>query len=215
MRKRRNVIFPASFVILTIVVSAILLGLLQAYRERTQAQRMLGVLQQIQVGITDKATVLQLTSPFRDHMVSRSTKDQLGFAFYNRWLGWLGLAPYAHFWVRMDFEDSVVVLKSASEMVSNTGCVASVQESKKGLFIPNGFRSTNHIVAYSDLPPQQFVRIRIENDVTYDEAKRRKDWNFDFSCMTTIGTGCSDARKMLPDATSERPTFESGPEEHQ
>lgn len=177
-----------------------LFAIASAYNERRQAERFLLVLEQVRVGSTDRANVVRITGPFLDHM-DASTQDQLGFVFYNKWLSRLKLASHAEFRGWISFKDGLTVQKSARELVSSSGCVATVQERIRGYGILTGVPlPPNHQVAWSDVPPQQYRRIRIENDTTYADDERRKDWQFNLGCLTRIGRGCSDARTMLPNA---------------
>jgi hypothetical protein len=202
MRIRRRMV---SIVCLLVVIGAsivFLFGILEDRHQRRQAEQLLQVLQQVRVGSTDRATVVQMVRPFPQYLEELPPGDQLTFVFYNKWLHRLRLAPQVVLRATVVFNDGVVVDKRAYEIVSTTGCAAEVVERKRGFGIPDGFPvSPKHKVgAWPDNSGQRVTRIRIENDDTYGEKERRNDWTFDLSCMTRIGRGCRDARVMLPNA---------------
>ena len=122
---------------------AALLGILQDYQERWKAERLLGVIQQIRVGSSDHASVIQMTLPFRQYRSSSEYRpgDELAFFFQNKWLHRLRLAPAAGFRVEITFIGGIVVDKRAWVMVSTTGCVAEVNERKRGFGSPDGLSS--------------------------------------------------------------------------
>jgi hypothetical protein len=202
MKNPRRIVFVAGLLVVLGVAIVFALGILQDHRQRGQAEQLLKVLQQIRVGSTDRATVVQMTSPFRRYQDVSSGGDQLNFVFFNDWLHRLRLAPHVEFRVTINFNGAVVVDKRARQVVSTTGCAAEVVESERGFKVPSGFPiPPNHkLVAWPDASRQHVWRIRIEDDNTYGETQRRDDWRFDLSCMTKIGPGCRDARVMLPNA---------------
>jgi hypothetical protein len=201
----RGIVRIVALVALLGALSTVLFGILQDRHQRQQAEQLLILLDQIRVGPTDRGTVVRLTLPFREYMEHVPPADQsdyLGFAFQNEWLHRLRLAPHTEFRVSITFNSGVVVEKRAWEIVSTTGCAATVVERKRGFGVPSGFPvpPNHHVLAWPDASGQHVWRIRIDDDDTYGEAQRRNDWLLNLTCMTHIGAGCRDARAMLPDA---------------
>jgi hypothetical protein len=185
-------------------LAAVAIG--HAYYQRQEATKLLRVLQQIQVGKTDQATVIKLTEPFRNARQEAHREEgiaEISVVFFNEWPVRLKLAVPAEFRAYVTVKDGVVVEKYAREATWFYGCVGSVKESLRGFHQPND--RPNHIVYWGHHAPQiapgELRRIRIEDDDTYPQIKRHEDWNFDLSCMTRLGKGCRDTRTMLPNAT--------------
>ena len=205
------VALPCLLLLMSLVV---LFGVIHAYMQRRQAERFLAVLQQVQVGLTNEAAVLRLTEPLRSHReeyLSNAEKG-LSFVFENRGLYLLRLAPYTSFRAYITFgKNGVVIQKSGLEQVAGyvafdvpgVLCAASVRESLRGeipLYGVDPGDLPNHIV-YAAAPddPNFARRSLIEDDITYGEAERHRDWTFNLACLTRIG-GCRDARFLLPNA---------------
>ena len=203
-----KIVLRAASALIAMALVICLGAVAHAYHERTQAERFLAVLQKIQVGTTDRATVIRMTSPFSSHREEYVRDEpQLEFLFYNEWLSRLKLATPAEFRANVTFKDGVVGSKQAWEAVNASGAAARVRERKRGFGyadrIAPGDRP-NHFVRWEDhwpqIAPEKVRRILIEDDDTYPESLRQKDWAFDLSCMTRLGSGCWDAHFMLPNA---------------
>src|ERR1700690_801054 len=128
MRKGGRIACFAFLSIFTVVLTLSVFGVSQAYFERRQAERFLVVLQHVQVGSTDRVTVLQWTNPFRTH-IDESIHDglpELSFSFDNRWIARLKFAPFTDFRGWITFKNGVVVQKSARVFEANSGCAVRV-----------------------------------------------------------------------------------------
>lgn len=190
----------AIIAIAILVICTFLSVLLHARYERGRAEQLLTTVQRIEVGKMHRADVLQLTAPFRGH-IDVLTRDQLGFVFYNRWISTLKLAPHSEFRIWITFnKDGTVVEKRAWELVSDSGCTAAVSEVLRGYGVSEGSPvPPNHQVFWSDRFEDRLRRLRVQDDNTLPESQRSSDWKFSLNCMTRIGSGCRDARTMLPD----------------
>lgn len=203
MKDRKLLVFGSVVVVALLVVVA---SLALTFGERRRAERIVSVMQQIQVESDSRDHVIKATGSFeRNADVEPPSGDQLGFVFNNRWLHYLRLASHVEFRAVITFKNGVVVDKRAWEIVSSTGCSAEIVESKRGFAIPVGFPvpANHHVVMWPDTSGRYVTRIQVQNDDTYPEDSRRADWHFDLSCMTRLGSGCRDARVMLPGAASQ------------
>jgi hypothetical protein len=182
------------------VIGIFLSVLLHAHYERWRAEQLLITVQRIEVGTMHRGDVLRLTAPFRSH-TDVMAQDQLEFVFYNRWIHKLKLAPHSEFRIWITFnKDGVVVEKKAWELVSDSGCTAAVSEVLRGYDVSEGAPiPPNHQVFWSDRFEDRLRRLRVQDDNTLPESQRVSDWKFSLNCMTRIGSGCRDARTMLPD----------------
>ena len=199
---RGRVILFAGTVVGAIVLGTFLFAVTQAYLDRRKAEQLLAVLQQIQVGSTDRARALQMVSPLRSHSEEWTDRGlpALDLSFDNRALAWLKLAPYTSFRASVVFKDGVVIKKHATEFVARSGYAASVTETKRALRFsgesaPSGY--PNHIVHQNWTAPTVARQIVIEDDETYGEVQRRDDWKFNLSCLTRF-SGCWGANMILP-----------------
>jgi len=140
MRIPRTVISTVALLIVIGISIVFSFGIFHDYHQRRQAEQLLNVLQQVQVGSTVRATVVQMTSPFQRYADVFHAGDQLNFVFYNKWLHRLRFAPHVEVRVWIAFNDAgVVVDKRAWELVSTTGCAVEVVERKQGVGLPKGF----------------------------------------------------------------------------
>jgi|ERR1022692_624441 hypothetical protein len=206
MRKpTRNVIVVLSGIVLFLSVIA-LCGVIHAHIQRIRTERFLAVLSQIRVGLTDDATAVRLTERYPRQWTESSNggQKQLGFYFDNRGMYLLRLAPYTEFRASITFKDGLVVRKNAGVGVGDyagglpgIGWFAWVTESVRGF----GFADDVAPKEY----PNHIVRggaardTTIDDDNTYPEAERHRDWAFNLACLTRLG-GCPDSRLLLPNA---------------
>ena len=202
MRRYIRVLWLICSVVLVLSLAISLCWVLQAYRERHQAERFLGVLQQIRVGSTDRDAVLRMTEPFRKHTKEWADRGlpALSFAFDNSRLVRLKLAPYTDFRGSITFKNDVVVQKEARVFASGSGCAVAIMEDAHGFGIVDEIEPSNrtdrHVFVSS--PGSTPSRIMIYDDNTLGDMQRRADWNLNLLCLTRLG-GCSDARLMFGD----------------
>lgn len=228
MIRRREVVLTARL-ILVAFLGVCFFVVLDTFHERWLARRALNALQKVEIGSTSTDVALELMKPFRSH--SREflsyNPPQVHFAFGNRLLSTLRVAPNAELRIQITFSHDVVVEKRAWELASASGCSAQVTERMRGHGFPSGVAPTeqpNHRVLFGPFSsevvreaPNSVWHIRVEDDETYPARLRREDWDFNLSCLTRIGRGCWDAREMLPRAvptvsTCRRSNFKDGEE---
>ena len=191
-------------------VLAALVGITHAYIQQLQAKRLLAVLSEIEVGVTDKASVVRLTKGLRGEWMESSNGEQedLGFYFHNRGMYLLRLVPNTEFRAYITFKNGLVVRKHASEGVGDyvgglpgIGCFAWMTETARGLgelgpvdnVTPD--HDPNHVVYGGDRRDTT-----IWDDNTYPREDRDRDWGtLDLSCFTRFG-GCQDSRLLMPKA---------------
>ena len=195
--------------ILGLVFLLLLAGIAESYYERFQAQKLISVLSDIQVGATTESHAREITKRFSyfnhpdRYAISNTKVTSDYFTFENRAFRWLHLAPAKWTHISIEYANGIVRSKNAlyyempgysgyvNEEIPHTGTIMDAYRAAE-----NGRRlSVNHS---EYIPPDlsDCSMLIIHEDTTVPLARRQLDWQIDLSCMTSIG-GCRDARKVM------------------
>lgn len=191
---------------LILFVGALGIGLIDAYLNQRNAERVLGAFKTIRVGSTDSAKALQIVgaNPTHRYDGQESEFPEWVFHYDNGYLHKMRLSPYTSFDAILVFKDGIVQEKGVSVFVA-TGFAVTVDERKRGFRLPNGIATSEdlpHNVAQSRNSPPIVRTISVYDDDSYGEKGLDADWIVDLGCLTKLG-GCKDARAILPNAILE------------
>lgn len=190
-----------------LVVLSLALAYVDAWREKSAAERLLMVLSRVQVGSSTESDVTDATRTFGryadGHMNSerRKAASAVEYTFRNRVMAFLHLAPGKFVYIGLEFKDGVVVGKS----------VNFYQEPRSGVVVQEAMArdrsdSTNsnaRQVRTNIYGPNRFV-IEVRDDTSVPLARRQLDWQLDLSCMTKM-MPCKDPHLMLPGIAQQQP----------
>lgn len=210
MLQRKTKALRIAVAALGVVFVLLLVGLAESYYERFQAQNLISILSDIQVGATTESHAKEATkqfSYFNQHpngsVISNTKVTSDYFIFENRAYWWLHLAPPKRTEISIDYADGIVRSKTASyyegpgyggvinEELQHTGTNRDLIRAEAG----GRYAACNHGIPIRNCTAECY-QIVVHEDVTVPLARRRLDWQIDLSCMTSIG-GCRDVRKIM------------------
>jgi hypothetical protein len=161
-----------------------------------QARSILGIFNQIQVGVTTQAEARALLKPVAAFGIQTPTEDQL--TVRSRLFNLFGIGPSRTVSATLDYSNGVVSSKS---MQFSDGLLRNefIQEALKQSFPPESTsdRSWKDRYFQPGNPRSSGDFSATLRDTTDVPLERRKlDWQINFSCMATIGH-CRDPRVFL------------------
>jgi hypothetical protein len=121
------------------------------------------------------------------------------FAFSNRLLAILHLAPAKWVWVTLDYRSGVVISKSvqfAEEPRRTAVTRQSLQDTEPSIGRDPPGRTVTVAIANS-----QNAIVKVYDDENVSTDQRQSDWQVDLSCLSRLGA-CIDPRVILPGAFS-------------
>jgi hypothetical protein len=203
---RKMIVLRATATVACLAFVLLLIGITESYYERFQAQRLIGVLSNIQVGVTSESQAKELTKRFSRYHVhfdqNQVSTDFDEYGFTNPAFQRLHLAPIINVWITIDYREGVVIGKTFSSFVAPRHGVSVVEVVKHGDAFLRKVAPPGRIVTVSGYETSPRFILWIEDDASVPLSQRQKDWQIDLSCMTEIG-GCEDPNKLVRYASKE------------
>ncbi|MBB5066703.1 hypothetical protein [Granulicella mallensis] len=206
MLRKKTILLRATATVAGLAFVLLLIGIAESYYERFQAQRLISVLSNIQVGITSESQTKELTKQFSRYHVHfdqnqvRTDSDQYGFT--NPAFQRLHLAPVTDIWITIDYREGMAVGKTFESFTAPRHGISVVEVVKHGDAFLRKVAPPGRIVTVSGYETSPRFILWIEDDASVPLSQRQKDWQIDLSCMTEIG-GCQDPNKLVRYASKE------------
>jgi len=187
-----------------LLVLALGVGVAESFYERSQAEKLIEVLSNIDLVYTTQNQAVDLTKRFsryksaREYVTRGAATEYDHFDFENRFFSILHLAPRKNLWIMIGYKNGLVAEKFV-QYYEEPHCSGVVSETlrKVGFDDPLLSKRINGRYFYvgASVPNSDFI-MKVDDNESVSLVRRRLDWQIDLHCLTAMG-GCRDPRRVF------------------